>query len=365
MHLEFEVSSCVRATSKFSECTKCVDICPVSTIEIIDNIPAFTPSDCTTCGGCVGVCPTESFSLSGFSSIEFFFKFLEEENNELVCQKDLYSCLSVLSVEHLISMALSSEESIVMDVNACSCGGESDKLKEQILANIEEANFVISSFSQKEILIKSVEEKMTENREEKVTDRRSFLSLKGAIKSKQEFDEAVVADELKQFGLDRIAIAGIKEKRIPDKRKLLYSVLKRLDKPEAYDVLAEEDIGFTSQKFVDDSCTNCQICYRICPTGALSSNSKFSLIHFDAMMCVKCHLCHDVCEPNSIQLQPGFEVKEFFEPTQRTLATFDVQRCNVCGNYFTYTGGEKECFRCQIEEEEAIELHALARERNK
>jgi ferredoxin len=361
MHLKFNVASCVRASSKFSECTKCVDICPVDTIEIVDNIPAFTPLACTTCGGCVGACPTESFSLSGFSPIEFFFTFLEEKNNELVCQKDLYACLTVLSVEHLISMALSKEEPIVIDAHACQCGGESDKLKEQLLAYIEEANFVLSSFSDREILIKTLEDKVIEKPEERVNDRRSFLSLKGAIKSKEAFDEAVMADELKSFGIDLEVIAGIKEKQIPNRRKLLYSVLKRVEKPINYEILPQEEIGFTSQKFVDDSCTNCQICYRICPTGALSSDARFSLIHFDAMMCVKCHLCHDVCEPNAIQLQPGFEIKEFFEPRQRTLVQFDVRRCNICGNYFTYTGGEQECFRCQIEEEEAIELHENAK----
>ena len=365
MNLLFDVSTCVRATSKFSECTKCVDICPVDTIEIVDNIPAFTPSACTTCGGCVGVCPTESFSLSGFSTIEFFFKFLEEDSNELACQKDLYSCLSVLSVEHLISMAVASDNSVIMDVDGCACGGESTKLQDQLRANIEEANFVLSTFCEKEILIKSAASESIKKEEElNSTSRRSLFSLKGAIKSKQAFDEAVDADELKAFGIDLSDISKIKDKVIPDKRKLLFSVLKRVEKPESYEMIATEDINFTSQKFIDDSCTNCQICYRICPTGALSSNLKFSLINFDAMLCVKCHLCHDVCEPNSIQLQPGFEIKEFFEPTQRTLATFDIQRCNECGNYFTYTGGEKECMRCKIEEEEAMELHALARQRS-
>jgi len=365
MNLLFDVSTCVRATSKFSECTKCVEICPVDTIEIVDNIPAFTPSACTTCGGCVGVCPTESFSLSGFSSIEFFFKFLEEESNELSCQKDLYSCLSVLSVEHLISMAVASENPVIMDVDACACGGDSTKLQDQLRANIEEANFVLSIFCDKEVLIKSAATEFMKKEEALTsTSRRSLFSLKGAIKSKQAFDEAVDADELKAFGIDLSDISKIKDKIIPDKRKLLFSVLKRVEKPENYEVIATEDINFSSQKFVDDTCTNCQICYRICPTGALSSNMKFSLINFDAMLCVKCHLCHDVCEPNSIQLQPGFEIKEFFEPTQRTLATFDIQRCNECGNYFTYTGGLKECMRCKIEEEEAMELHSLARQRN-
>ena len=355
MKLEFDVGSCVRATSKFSECTKCVDVCPVSTIEIVDNIPAFTPSACIDCGGCVGVCPTESFSLNDFSSVNFFFEFLESQNSHLSCKSEL-PCLSVLSVEHLIALVLASDELLSMDVEGCQCGGDSDKLTLQINANIEEANFVLESISDKQIEIKSVEIEANEE-EQEISDRRSFLSLKTAVKSKQSFDEAVDADELKAFELDSDVIAKIKDKKIPDKRKLLFSVLKRLDKLPSYDVLATEDISFTSQKFVDESCTNCQICYRICPTGALSSDKRFSAINFDAMMCVKCHLCHDVCEPNAIHLQAGFEIKELFEPTQRVLATFNIKRCNECGNNFTYKGGLLECERCRLEEEEAMELH--------
>ena len=359
MSLNFDVASCVRATSKFSECTKCVDICPVSTIELVENVPAFTPSACIECGGCVGVCPTESFSLSDFSAVNFFFGALEKGEHEFACKTEL-PCLSVLSVEHLIALALGSEEPIVLDAEACSCGGESRLLNNQIEANIEEANFVLSTFSQKQILVESLTLNGSDE-EDEVRDRRSFLSLKGAVKSKRDFDEAVESDALKAFELDADIIARIKDKKIPDKRKLLFSLLKREEKKEAYEVLAQEDISFTSQKFVDESCTNCQICYRICPTGALSSDKKFSVINFDAMMCVKCHLCHDVCEPDAIQLQPGFEIKEFFDPTQRTLARFDIKRCHSCGNYFTYTGGEQECFRCKIEEEEAMELHNNAR----
>ena len=361
MKLEFDVSSCVRATSKFSECTKCVDICPVSTIEIVDNIPAFTPSACIDCGGCIGVCPTESFSLTNFSSVNFFFEFLESKKSHLSCQNEI-PCISTLSVEYLISLALASDEILSMDVDGCSCGGDSDKLVNQIKSNLEEANFILESISDKQIEIKSLKSEASVIEDEnELTDRRSFFSLKTAVKSKQSFDEVVNSDALKAFELDIDVIAKIKDKKIPDKRKLLFSVLKRLDKPQSYDVISTEDISFTSQKFVDDSCTNCQICYRICPTGALSSDNKFSVINFDAMMCVKCHLCHDVCEPNAIQLQAGFEIKEFFEPTQRVLATFDVKRCNECGNYFTYRGGLVECDRCKVEEEEAMELHKLGK----
>lgn len=361
MSLHLEIASCVRATSKFSECTKCVDACPES-IQLVDNLPSFKNNTGVEAAACIGVCPTEAFSLSDFSTTEFFFSFLESKVR-LISPKLNVPCISVLSVEHLISLALASSEEITLDLSSYD---PQSILYEQIEARIDEANFVLSAFSSKQLQsnVDSVAIGEKKHSSEDVTSRRSFLgnaSLKGVVKHKMTFDEAVEADELKQFALDETVISKIREKNLPDKRKILFTTLKHAEVPETFEVLAEEDISFVSQKFVDESCTNCQICYRICPTGALSSDGKFSLINFDAMLCVKCRLCHDVCEPNAIQLQPGFELKEFFEPTQRTLAKFDIRRCNECGNHFTYTGGEQTCPRCLIEEEEAMFLHENAK----
>jgi len=363
MSLHLEIASCVRATSKFSDCTKCIDACPES-IQLVDNLPSFANNTGVEAAACVGVCPTEAFSLSDFSTTEFFFSFLGSKVR-LISPKLNVPCLSVLSVEHLISLALVSEDDITLDLSSY----DSDSiLYEQIEARIDEANFVLSSFSEKKLVTNVdapvVTEKSEKENEDALASRRSFLgnaSLKGIVKHKMSFDEAVEADELKTFSLDVDIIAKIKEKNLPDKRKILFTTLKQAGVPDHFEVLAEEDIGFTSQKFVDESCTNCQICYRICPTGALSSDGKFSLINFDAMLCVKCRLCHDVCEPNAIQLQPGFEIKEFFEPAQRTLARFDIRRCDECGNNFTYQGGEQECPRCKVEEKEAMFLHSNAK----
>jgi len=362
MSLHFNLSACVRATSKFSECTKCVDACPES-IQLLDNLPSFANKTGVEAASCIGACPTEAFSLSDFSTTEFFFSFLDSKIR-LISPKLNVPCISVFSVEHLIAFALASDEMITLDMSSYD---EESILYEQIEERIDEANFILSSFSEKRLETNMKKSKVTKKQKskenEEISSRRSFLgtaSLKGVVKHKMTFDEAVEADELKAFQLDTITIAKIREKSLPDKRKILFTMLKHVGVPEVFDVLAEEDISFVSQKFVDDSCTNCQICYRICPTGALSSNAKFSLINFDAMLCVKCRLCHEVCEPNSIQLQPGFEIKEFFEPTQRTLVKFNIKRCNECGNNFTYKGGEQACPRCMVEEEEAMFLHSNA-----
>lgn len=365
MSLYFNLSACVRATSKFSECTKCVDACPES-IQLLDNLPSFANKTGVEAAACIGVCPTEAFSLSDFSTTEFFFSFLESKIR-LISPKLNVPCISVLSVEHLISLALASEEAITLDMSSYD---EDSILFEQIDTRIEEANFVLSSFSSKRLETNMDKKDIAQkaDKEESASSRRSFLgsaSLKGVVKHKMTFDEAVEADELKAFQLDTITIAKIKEKNLPDKRKILFTTLKHAGVPDAFEVLSEEDISFISQKFVDESCTNCQICYRICPTGALSSDVKFSLINFDAMLCVKCHLCHDVCEPDAIHLQSGFEIKEFFEPLQRTLVKFNIKRCNECGNNFTYTGGEQACPRCSVEEEEAMFLHNNAKRMQK
>ncbi len=360
MNLHLDISRCVRATSRLSTCTKCQDIAP-DTIEIVDNLPSFPKGTGVEASACVGVCPTEAFSLSSFSTTEFFFSFLESKVR-LISSKLNIPCISLLSIEHLISLAIVSDEEITIDLTPYKRGST---LLNHINSQIEEANFILSSFCDKQLstnLDEVVEAPSKE--EEETTSRREFLgnaSIEGVVKHKRAFDEAMERGELFEFDLTPSLIEKIKEKNIPNKRKILFTALKRANKPKSFEILPTQEISFVSQKFIEDSCTNCQICYRICPTGALSSNGKFSLIHFDALMCVKCHLCHDVCEPNSIQLQAGFEIKEFFEPTQRVLAKFNIKRCNECGNNFTYTGGEQACPRCMLEENEASFLHNNAK----
>ena len=102
------------------------------------------------------------------------------------------------------------------------------------------------------------------------------------------------------------------------------------------------------------------MCYRICPTGALSSDGKNSVINFNPLSCVQCHSCHDVCEPKSLTLRKTFNTESLFTPQIETLARFTIKRCDECGNFYPYRGGENLCSRCKIEEEEARELWGIS-----
>lgn len=359
--------SCVRASSKESSCTHCEVICPTGAIKITEMLPSINLSECVGCGGCVGICPTEALKLDDFNTTEFFFNFAAESENFLSCRKNL-PCISVLNVEHLIAFA-SLKGDVVLDMGHCSGCAIASTCEPQIRINAEEANYLLEAIEAKgRIDLQNIAYLAEPSEEGEESDRRDFfrtLTLKNAVQAKHEFDREVevATDELLHHTLDYSDIVQMRQKTIVDKRKLLFTALKRVKKPSIYHIVDASGLSFTSQKLLDiDSCTACQMCYRVCPTGALSSDIKNSKIDFDPLMCVKCHLCHDVCEPNCLTLSPSYNLKEFFEPQVQRLATFNIRQCHECGTPFASFHGEKLCYRCKAEEEEARELWGIGEE---
>lgn len=362
--LTLDISSCVRTTNKFSECNACVTACPVSTIVITNQLPSFVPNDCVGCGGCLSACPSDAYKLDDFNPLNFIFSYLESDKNEISCQKDAIPCLAALSVEEILSMSLISSKEIIFDKSHCK---ECDIAKvnlEIIEARVEETNFLLEAM-QVDKIVKFEEIQIEDDLDKDEPNRREFLSklsVKEAISLKHKFENSVEAldEEIKEHIASSLDIQKTKTKRTPDRRKLLKMAMKRAGVPEDFHIIEADDISFISQKLLDEeSCTNCQMCYRICPTGALSSDTHGGFINFDAFSCIKCASCHDVCEPNSLILSPTFALKELFEPKVETLVKFSVKRCGECSMPFVYRGGEVMCPRCKIEEEEARALWGI------
>jgi len=358
--IHLEASKCVRSLSVESECNKCEVVCPTDAIVIGENpLPSINFSLCVGCGACGGVCPTESFGLADFSTTDFFFNFLEDEDNLISCRKNV-PCIAALSVEHIISLAVLKKE-IVFDTGHCEGCDIAPTCHKQILANHEEALYLLEAMeNDSDIKLENIS--YEDNKE---TDRRDFLSainLKTLAKTKKSFEDEVTkaSDELTEHTLEKTDIALLKKKKIPEKRKLFFTAIKRVEKPSQFHVVEADEVSFTSQKLMDQqSCTACQMCYRVCPTGALTSDVKNSKIDFDPFLCVKCNICHDVCESDAIKLSSAYNVKEFFEPEVQNLITFNVRRCDECNVIFSTNTKDKLCYRCKAEDEEARELWGI------
>ncbi|MDY0116282.1 MAG: 4Fe-4S binding protein [Sulfurimonadaceae bacterium] len=359
--LHLEASRCVRSLSKESECTRCADVCPTKAI-VIDNttLPSINFSLCVGCAACHGICPTEALGLSDFNATDFFFEMMQSDENLISCRKNI-PCIAGISIEHLISLAVLKKE-LVLDMGYCDGCDIAHTCHKQIMANYEEATYLLEAMEND---AKIILEKVCYIAEEKESSRRDFLrsiNLKTVGKTKQEFEDEVqkATDELVEHNLQKTDIALLKKKRLPEKRKIFFTAIKRLEKPSVYHVIDASEVSFTSQKKMNaELCTACQMCYRLCPTGALTSDIKNSKIDFDPFMCIKCHICHDVCEPDAIGLMKGYHIQEFFEPKVQNLINFNVRRCDECNMIFSTNTPDKLCYRCKAEEEEARELWGI------
>ncbi len=361
--ISLTASRCVRSLARESECNKCEVICPTEAIVVGNNpLPAINFSSCVGCGACDAICPSEAFSLEDFKPTDFFFKFLEDKDNLISCRKNV-PCIAALNVENIISLAVLKKE-MVFDMGHCDECSISHRCKPQIIKNYEEANYILSAM-ENEALIKLEDICFEDNAKTQESERRDFfrsINLGNVAKSKHAFEVEVkkATDELTEHTLQKEDIALLKRKRVPQKRKLFFTAIKRVEKPSQFHVVDASELSFTSQKLLDlDSCTACQMCYRVCPTGALTSNVKNSKIDFDPFLCIKCNICHDVCEPNAITLSDAYNVKEFFEPAVQNLITFKVRRCDECNIIFSTNSNEKMCYRCKAEDEEARELWGI------
>ena len=360
--IQLDTSKCVRSLSVESECNKCEVICPTQAIVITQEIalPAINFSSCVGCGACDAVCPNEALSLDDFSPTDFFFNFVQEKDSLISCRKNV-PCIAALSIEHVISLAVLKKE-LVFDIGHCDGCDIAHTCKPQIENIYEEATYLLSAMDNTATIeMKNIAYKNTEEN----NDRRGFLnamSLKtvGKVKSSFESEVKKASDELIAHTLEKADIALLKKKRIPERRKIFFTAIKRVEKPSQFHIVDATEVSFTSQKLMDEeSCTACQMCYRVCPTGALTSDIKNSKIDFDPFLCVKCHICHDVCEPDAITLSSSYNIKEFFEPTVQNLVAFKVRRCDECNVLFSTNTDDKMCYRCKCEEEEARELWGI------
>ncbi|WP_294923731.1 4Fe-4S binding protein, partial [Sulfuricurvum sp.] len=274
-------------------------------------------------------------------------------------------CIAALSSEHLISLS-ALKKGIVLDIGHCQECEIGDRVLASMEARIESSNYALEAIgAEGEIVLERIAYGAEEI--EKQSDRRDFFKtfhLRGIAKVKADFEKEVLSttDAFVDTVIESSHTQELRTKKITDRRKLFFTAVKRVEKPAVYHVIESSMIPFTSQKLMDESkCTACQMCYRVCPTAALTSDMRNSKIDFDPFLCIKCHLCHDVCESNALELSPSYNLKEWFEPTVQNLITFLVRRCDECDTLFSSVGGEKICRRCQLEEEEARELWGLNR----
>lgn len=314
MSVSISLESCVKSLSLQSGCQKCADVCGENALSFRDGLVVVDALNCTECQACVAVCPTEAIALD---------------------KKSLHG----MSVDELFCEVVQKGGDISFDVTS--------ELFAACMERADEANALLAAFgiSSRILPLKS------NDKAKKVEDgsKRALFRMftKEGIKASH--------DALKSGGelAGEIDYSLLKSKKVPSKRERFLDAVKSLEIAEDVEVT----ISFASDKYIDDSCDNCSLCYNLCPSGALETTAMKNAILFSPHLCLKCKLCEDVCESKSIFSLPVFSLIHFKEQKKRVLKKFLAKLCQTCGTVFS--GDGEECPRCSKESEDAYELLGL------
>ncbi len=360
--IQFDIYTCVRTYYRDSSCTKCADICPIEgAVEIIDDRVNLDESKCVSCGACVGVCPSEAFSLKGFDPKEFFDNMVESGETLISCKSNV-PCLSSIDPQYLISLALRKHTDIYLDKGHCE-GCFIGSLLKDIIKNVDEANYILEQL-EVPYRIKLEDIKFEPQKEEvKDKDRRSFL--KGFTKKTAGLAFWMLAQNIPQIDAlgneeEKEYKNIVEEKVFPKKRTTLLETLKDSEIELEGKEWEVDKISFTSQKWIEtNKCTNCSICTNICPTGAIHTGKDRLQILFKPSDCIKCKICHEVCPEDCLHLAEKLSVEDFVYNTI-LLAEHIMIPCSECMVPFSYKGdGDTVCPRCKQLDDEIRELLQL------
>lgn len=291
--LVVDASRCLRMRFSESGCRRCIDICPHGAVSL-DSGLSINPQLCRGCLLCTTVCPVGALEQSrDFSTcLEQLTKVAGPVLGCLRskgCANATLACLGGLSDEFLVAICHTLTGTLTLNLSLCSdCAnkGMIPHLRQRLAA------FPRSGLSDGGCLVVPVEAVDDVRYRDESLDRRSFFkSFRSAL-----FQSAAAI--MSTSGEHSSKQTPYGEKRLPEKRVLLNRIRKDLSSEIALRICAR----FDSQADFNDTCTACQSCVSICPTGALQTGTIDAPPIFDRLLCTGCNLCAEFCLDGAIRI---------------------------------------------------------------
>lgn len=291
--LLIDSSRCLRMRFNESRCRRCIDICPHGAV-ILDDGLSIDPELCRGCLLCTTVCPAGALEQSND-----FFACLSQLSrvpepilgciHTKKCSNAAVACLGGLSEEHLLILCQLLSGELTLNLTACSnCPNKPMiPLLRQRLAALSGAG--LTDTGCRTALAESAQDL---HYHDESVDRRSFFrSFRNSLLK----SAAVILSAGNKQTEQHTAYS---QKRLPIRRELLNLTTGRLS-PELRSLVLER---YEHRIAISCSCTACQGCVAICPTGALLNDSPDAPPQFDSQRCTGCGLCAEFCLDDALSL---------------------------------------------------------------
>ena len=291
--LDIDASRCLRMRFSKSSCRHCVAICPHGAV-ILDGGLAINPDQCQGCMLCTSVCPVGALEQNGdFNACLAKLSKVPEPILGCIrtkeCSNGTVACLGGLSEEHLVALYHNLAGRLTLNLSLCS-----DCCNHSIIAQLRQRLDALSTarLSYSNCRIEISESAQDMNYRDESVDRRSFFK---SFRTSLFTSAAVILSTHNEQTERRTNYAG---KRVPIRRELLNRTRNKLSQELV--VLIRKH--FDSCVLFDETCTRCQGCVAICPTGALKAELAEETPIFEQLLCTGCGLCREFCLEGALRV---------------------------------------------------------------
>ena len=294
--LVVDASRCLRMRFSASSCRRCIDICPHGAV-VIDGRLSIDTEKCLGCTLCTAVCPTGALEQSSdFSACLAHLARVPEPVLGCIRTKErsnaAMACLGGLSEENLLALYHTLAGRLTLNLSLCH-----DCPNSPMVAGLKQRLDAISEarLSYGNCCVVMAESAQDIHYCDETVGRRSFFrSFSTSL-----FTSAAVILASNNEQTERHT--GYAVKRLPYRRLLLNSTVDKL--PELLKIQAGKHFD-SSVSFVE-TCTRCQGCVAICPTGALKTEDIDGPPAFEQLLCTGCGLCREFCLDEALRISSG------------------------------------------------------------
>lgn len=338
-------ANCLNLRSPLSDCHICETVCPQHTLLFHDE--TWHTVNCTLCGACTLVCPTQVFQIDLPQLLQ-----IAPQHLILTCTQHPSAPADALRINCIqqfhpltILYLLYHHSSITLYLPLEQCKQCIQQWYPQSFLQQLERYQIPAEKLQLITTITQVESTTQENeRRELFRDlfhRTETATKKIITQATEKISAEFVSQEIIQ-----------KEPAIFPNRLPLYALYVKKQLP----ILPTQELPF--RQLSCNSCTFCGACTYICPTQAIvitdiqqEQDIQEKQIEFHPELCINCGLCEKICIQHGLEWE-DFILTEQFLDTPIPLAHSALHVCSQCGHEFYQwpPDNEKEesiCSFCQ------------------